>query len=618
MKFKKKAPKLNVVKGGSSGFMISLAVHIAAFSVAGIFVVFTVVEKEEQKFVPPKPVDRPVMKLKKPRVKVKKTSQPKRTTRIVTKVNRASMPDIQLPELSGVGDGLEGNIGGFEIIPDVETITLFGGGQTIGNDFVGTFYDLKRDRSGRPMAMEPGEFVSELTKFVARGWKPSSLAKYYRSPKKLYATTFMVPPVRSSVAPTAFGESDTGGWCWAAHYKGTLTHHEDIRFRFWGHGDDVLVVRVGGELVLNACWPEGEFGSINIGGNWQSTAKNNFRFYLGNNLSRVGDWIELKAGEQKEMEILLGETPGGGFCAMLAVEVDGVEYPRNRQGGPILPMFKTEEPSLDLQDAIYRTLVPGEASVTGGPVFRDYASDTAAPALAEVVEQIEPPIAADETICRVWSTTSGKQIEGEYVALIGDRLSIRTPRGKQVRIPVGELSEGDIEFIELANPPEFNITFVKSATPRFIETTPHLEEEAPRVNDWMFGAKIRQTGARPYNHELTVEYYAIGKELIGDKYNLIERRSQTFIPSQENNRSLNFSGDEIELMEYVFDGQRRGIQYTDNLITITDKRGQVIQHSASSPWLWEYVENLKKIPTGRFMDKTATRRHPTSPKPARY
>ncbi len=35
-------------------------------------------------------------------------------------------------------------------------------------------------------------------------------------------------------------------------------------------------------------------------------------------------------------------------------------------------MFKTEEPSLDLIDAIYYNLYPGEASVTNGPVFKDY------------------------------------------------------------------------------------------------------------------------------------------------------------------------------------------------------------------------------------------------------
>jgi len=84
-----------VSKGAPSGFVISLAVHAVAFLLAGMLVVFNVVKKEEKKFVPPKPVDRPKMKLKKPKVKIKKNSKPKSTTPIVTKVKRASMWQVR-------------------------------------------------------------------------------------------------------------------------------------------------------------------------------------------------------------------------------------------------------------------------------------------------------------------------------------------------------------------------------------------------------------------------------------------------------------------------------------------------------------------------------------------
>ncbi len=211
-----------IVKGAPSGFVVSLMVHAAAFLLAGMLVVFTVTQKEEKKFVPPKPVDRPKMKLKKPQVKVKKTAKPKATTRIVTKVKRASMPDIQLPEMSGMADGLVGGVGGFEIMPDLNEVTLFGGGQTIGNDFVGTFYDFKRDRLGKPVQMDPDTYRQLLKQFIIKGWRTSVFSRYYRSPRKLYTTTFAVPPVQSALAPEAFGESDTIGYCWAAHYKGQL------------------------------------------------------------------------------------------------------------------------------------------------------------------------------------------------------------------------------------------------------------------------------------------------------------------------------------------------------------------------------------------------------------
>jgi hypothetical protein len=74
--------------------LLSIVIHAALFLLAGMMVVFTVVKKEEKVFEPPKAVERPEMKLKKPKVKVKKNTKPKTNTRIVTKVKRASMPDI--------------------------------------------------------------------------------------------------------------------------------------------------------------------------------------------------------------------------------------------------------------------------------------------------------------------------------------------------------------------------------------------------------------------------------------------------------------------------------------------------------------------------------------------
>ncbi|MEN8256151.1 MAG: hypothetical protein ABFR33_11860, partial [Verrucomicrobiota bacterium] len=175
-----------ITKGTSSAVLLSIAIHAALFFLAGMLVVFTVVKKKEIEFEPPKAVERPKMKLKKPKVKVRKTSKPKPTTRIVTKINRASMPDIQLPEMSGMGDGLgEGVVGGFDMMPDLSP-TAFGSLQSIGNDLVGTFYDTKRRRDGKDRSSVDTsayglEFQQTLNKFFKRGWDTSVFSRYYRS-----------------------------------------------------------------------------------------------------------------------------------------------------------------------------------------------------------------------------------------------------------------------------------------------------------------------------------------------------------------------------------------------------------------------------------------------------
>ncbi len=98
----------------SSAAIISLAIHGIFLVVALTFVAVTVIQKQEQSFEAPT-VNRPKMALKRLQVPVnvkKQAPKPKIRKRIVVKpkVNQ-NMPDIKMPEVSGVKGGL-GNAGG--------------------------------------------------------------------------------------------------------------------------------------------------------------------------------------------------------------------------------------------------------------------------------------------------------------------------------------------------------------------------------------------------------------------------------------------------------------------------------------------------------------------------
>ena len=604
-----------VVKGAPSGFMLSIMIHAAAFLLAGMLVVFTVTKKEEKKFTPPKPVDRPKIKLKKPKVKVKKSAKPKSTTRIVTKVKSASMPDIQLPEMSGMSDGLAGGIGGFDIMPDLSEVTLFGGGQTIGNDFVGTFYDVTKDYSGRTITMDPEMFANVMLKFLKSGWRPSTLARYYRSPQKLYATTFAVPPVQSVLAPEAFGEPDASAYCWAAHYKGQLVYPEDITFRFWGLGDDMMMIRVDNEVVLIANYPNAAgdyFPTI-----WQTSSSDSHKYPMGNNYSIVGDWITLKAGEPLDMEVVFCEVYGGVFQAMLCVEVQGETYPKNPfLNGPTLPIFKTEEPSIDLVEAIHADLDPGDASVTNGPVFRDYTPK----GTERVVVQEEgiEPVVEEENPMRIWTLTSGKTVQAQLVTQFAREAVLKNQRGKQVKVPLEQLSEEDRRYIALSRPPKFSIEFSKKNTQLPVPPDAPFNDwpaRPYRAFDFVFGTKVKQRGANPYPHELTVEYYAIGAEVDGKNFTLLDRQSQSFVPAPENKQTITFHGEKVFVKESAIrtEAPMRGTRYGGFLITITDEQGKVIQHKTSHEWLFANRENLDEIPVGKHFDKLCERVGPPRP-----
>ncbi len=612
-------------KGMSSAVLLSVAIHAVLFLLAGMLVVFTVVKKEEKKFEPPQVVERPRMKLKKPKVKVKKTSKPKPTTRIVTKVNRASMPDIQIPEMSGMSEGFGGGLGGFELSLDLGEPTLFGGSQSIGNDFVGIFYDLKRNRTGGTISYSPEAFSDRVIKFIKSGWSSGQLARYYRSANELYATCFMVPPVFSLLAPEAFGEPDTVGALWLAHYKGELvcpvSHTNGITFRFRGVADNILVVRVDNEVVLSGCTAGGGLGEVINQAAWLGNLSADSRkYYMGSDLAVVGDWIRLEPGAPKKMEVLMGEIPGGAFFAMLAVEEQGVEYPKGPQGNPILPMFKTVEPPLDQIETIYADLIPGQLSVTNGPVFCDY--DSASEGVSVKEEPIEPLVFADalENEVRMWTLVSGKTMNAELATMISGKAVLKDERGKMRKIPLDQLSEGDRIYIELAQPPKFDINFSKKSVQKTYVPSPYSDQVPPRHLDYTFSTRVKQASTGEYNRELKVEFFAIGREIDGDNYILLDRQESRFVPIKENGRSHEFSGKAVMVREKTINAggsianQRRGDKYGGYLVAITDERGYIIDAVSPYKWMPDIIGELRRLPVGKHFDKTGARVHPPRPK----
>ena len=359
-----------LIKGTSSAVLLSAAIHAGIFLAAGGFVVFTVIQKQEKKFAPPPPVERPKMELKKPKVKVRKKPKPKASHRIVSK-NVQTMTDIQLPELSSMGDGLSGGIGGFELLPDLADISLLGGKHTtaIGNDFEGIFYALCLDRRGKKNEVSIGSYARVMRTFFDSGWNPRSLSMYYRWPQKLYTTFIYVPTIGFEHVPRSFGipgEINTAQWM--VHYKGRIMSKEGGRFRFWGRGNHVLACKVDGVEV-------GFLGIPTVADlvtEWRSPSEENAKYFTGKLTMAVGDWFELEPGMPVDMEVVIGDHNGADTQAALRIQKYGEFYNKNRDGGPILPVFKTAEIPEHLKDEIRYLTIAGDQDLDSELMFNVY------------------------------------------------------------------------------------------------------------------------------------------------------------------------------------------------------------------------------------------------------
>jgi hypothetical protein len=581
-------------KGTAGGFVASLIFHAAAFFVAGLLVIFTIVNKPEPEFEPPPAIERPKMKLKKPKVKVRKSSQPKPSSRIVAKVKTREMPEIQLPDIGGVGDGLMDGTGfGDDIIdmPDFTGVSLFGSENSVGNDFVGHLYQLSHNRSGGAASMDEDGFRVLLREYVMKGWDDSLFDNFYRFPKKLYATHFVIPPIPSPLGPDAFGAPEMECYYMFAVYKGKLVYHKDIKFRFWGMGDAYLFVNVDGKEVLVNGWQNHRREYFDW---WKSHAAEDNSYMFCNLPMSVGDWIELKAGEPVDMKVLFGEWKGGIMGMGLMIEVEGEDYPSSYWNGPLLPVFKTEHLTWDHMTEICKYLPVDECSLTNGPVFRDFESPPKvfnddygeARAISAVSSEEEP--------VRKWTFTNGEVMEAEFRQVLFDKVVLRHVNGQELSIMPEQLVEQDRGYIRFRNPPELDIEFSRKSRQRSFSPELFANNIPPEGSVYQFTAKIRQKSSTksPYGFPLTVEFFAIGDQIMADKRVLLDRKVETFTLSEENDFNFNCMGSEVKVLDFTMNRLRRGTRYGGYLVVVRDTNGTIIAHKASSKNLYENLENL--------------------------
>ena len=125
-----------------------------------------------------------------------------------------------------------------------------------GSALTGTLYDLKQSKGGAPTKVAPGgnvdknELYSVASTFV-KSWSQSALARFYKSPTQLYASSFFVPKAKASLAPEAFQcANKVKPAAWLVVYRGKVKSPVTGKIRFVGTGDDFLGVRFGGKVVL--------------------------------------------------------------------------------------------------------------------------------------------------------------------------------------------------------------------------------------------------------------------------------------------------------------------------------------------------------------------------------
>jgi hypothetical protein len=341
---------------GINSLALSVLIHVL-FGVGATYLIVQHFQKKHINFhatEPPAPhteVEHKVQMAKRNNVE----SAPPDLKRIVTTaISPVALPDVPVSTADtemepspisgldgisgmGIGGGLGGGSGG-----GGGGSPLFG--TTDGTGLKGIFYDLKQtpDRKSA-VSSDPGaeyrDYYEHIRQYVEGGWKVEMLDKYYKSKTPLYSTRFAIPMIRSTEAPKAFNvENEVKPSYWAAHYQGMVSAPQSGNYRLMGYGDNVLIVRIDGSIVLDAGWntilPKRPDLSHHFPLNWLGDPK-----YPHNAELKMGPPFHMDAGQAVPMEVLIGDD--GGVCGFyLFVMKEGETYEKAPDGTPKLPFFE--------------------------------------------------------------------------------------------------------------------------------------------------------------------------------------------------------------------------------------------------------------------------------------
>jgi hypothetical protein len=201
----------------------------------------------------------------------------------------------------------------------------FGSGQAQAGDLEGTFYDLKQNRDGTPRSWTLEDYHRIVADFASNRIRKTVVEPFFQSTDKLYSQQFFLPDMPASLGPKFFGlEGKVEPMGWIIHYEGKAIAPFSGRFRFVGRAGEVLMVLWNNRLVLDGCHSAMRNSKV-PSSKWKAAeAPGRYLLFNTNRWTSetlvFGDWINVRAGEEVQVDVVIGERGGGSFYCFLMWE----------------------------------------------------------------------------------------------------------------------------------------------------------------------------------------------------------------------------------------------------------------------------------------------------------
>lgn len=253
----------------------------------------------------------------------------------ISPVSMTGVSGSNRPHGLGPGDG-----GGFGT-----QIKGNGSGNGYKDCLIGVIVDLKRDGEGKSRSLNYWRDVQSL---VDGNFSAKAMGEFFVLPRKVALTHMFIPTQPAENGPKAFGVDDLmKPMGWVAYYTGKIVPGRKMRCRFIGYFDDLLLIRVNGNVVLDCSWMNHAGAKGEVTG-WESPERKEAGKWgtdhpdapRAGSYFAFGDWFDADPQQPIQLDLVIGERPGGQIGGAVMIEEEGVEYEKEQgTGRPIWPIF---------------------------------------------------------------------------------------------------------------------------------------------------------------------------------------------------------------------------------------------------------------------------------------
>lgn len=314
--------------------IISLGIHLVALLIFGTIKLVESVFREETVFEAA-PVEQQQQQQPEYQVnleqRTKSTPPPRPPTIVVNNPAELDIPALNIDvnvETSSVYDrkgGTFGGGGGLASIRDIDIkLTDFGYTGAVEGTLKGSLFDTKVDPRGKALVDSGTNLMTRMQgiskEFTSGNWSARALERdYFKAETELYASYWLIQKGPADKAPRDFGvEDQVEPKSIMALYEGTFTPQESGEFRFYAKADDIIIVRIGSEIVVDGSYYFNRFS------NWKVEEKGDANVMgIGGMPAAYGNWMRWEKGKPLDIKILIGEAPGGVFGCFLLYQKKG-------------------------------------------------------------------------------------------------------------------------------------------------------------------------------------------------------------------------------------------------------------------------------------------------------